>query len=122
METQETIDFIADVEKHLANSNVVDTNGNVITNFKVLYGKIKVDRDLLEIESVYPISEGMKVLIASRRVLYPENIQTSKEAIFIAIDSKGLLQAEEHDFVKSLGHPTTYREIEEKYIFLNIQD
>lgn len=104
-------EFITEAEKHLGNQN-----------FKVLYGKVKVEADLLELESAYPISEGMKVLFASGTVLYPKNIQTSKNAIFIAIDSKGLLEAERHDFVKSLGHPTTYREIEEKYISLNIHD
>jgi hypothetical protein len=118
----ETEKFITEVEEHLVNDKVEDRNGNVVTDFKVLYGKIKVEGDLLELESVYPISEGMKVLFASRRVLYPKNIQTSIAPIFIAIDSEGLLQAEQHDFVKSLGHPTTYREIEEKYIFLNNQD
>jgi hypothetical protein len=64
----------------------------------------------------------MKVLFDSRRVCYPPNISTSEIPIHIAVSMEKYNEAEYHDFVKSLGHPTTYKDIGNRYIFTDPVD
>ena len=96
-----TEEFIKDAHGHL--------NGQP---FKVLFGNVEIRDGVAELTSEYPISKGMKVLFGSDRIIYPAKLgEGSMGIIYIAINPEGIFQAEYHDFVKTLGHPTEYRDI-----------
>ncbi len=96
-----TEEFIADANRSL--------NGQP---FKVLFGEIMIEDGVVELTSSYPISKGMKVLIGFDRILYPKNlVEGGNGTIYIAINPEGLFQAEYHDFIKTLGHPTNYKDL-----------
>jgi hypothetical protein len=113
-----TQDFIRVVEKHLENNEEKDKDGNIVRNFKVLFGKIKVMGESLQLTSVFPVSEGMSVLFAEDRVIYYEKqllqdannpaLLISKDAIYIAVNTNTFNEAEKHDFIKTLGHPLDF--------------
>lgn len=113
--------FIEKVEEHLENNVKKDKDGNIVKSFKVLFGEIKSMRGSLQLTSVYPVSAGMSVLFASDRVVYYEkelvidpnnsDLSTSSEAIYIAVNTNTFNEAEEHDFIKTLGHPTNYQAV-----------
>lgn len=89
-----------------ANSNL---NGEP---FKVLFGEIMIEDGVVELTSSYPISKGMKVLFGFDRILFPKDlVEGDNGSIHIAINSEGLFQAEYHDFIKTLGHPTNYKDL-----------
>ena len=89
-----TEEFIKEAEAHLKHSN-----------FKVLYGKVKIMNGVAELTSVYPISKDMKVLFGSHRILYSQDF-SMKGKIYLAINFSGLIESKLKDFAKSLGHPT----------------
>lgn len=111
-------DFISKVNDYLNSDKPTK-----ILGFKVLYGKIKIHKNAVELESVYPLSKGMKVLFGKDRIVYPidlkDNIEENTEPIFIAVNLLEFNEAENHDFVKTLGHPPTYEHLlsEQVYFF-----
>lgn len=107
--------FIREVEIRILNQNnpLLDANGNRVNDFKVLYGRVWVDNNILTLQSIHPSSSGMQISFSLDQVCYSRQIlingYRSGNPIFIAILNGNYFSgAEKHNLIKTLGHPTQY--------------
>ena len=110
--------FIREVEIRILNQNnpLLDANGNRVNDFKILHGRVSVDADVLTLQSVHPSSSGIQIAFPLDKVCYSRqnliNGYRSGVSIFIAILNENYFSnAEKHNLVKSLGHPTQYLQV-----------
>jgi hypothetical protein len=127
--------FIREVEIRILNQNnpLLDANGNLVNDFKVLYGRVWVDNGVLTLQSVHTSSSGMQISFPVDKVCYSRqnliNGYRSGSPIFIAILNESYFSdAEKHNLIKTLGHPTQYlnviglRGIPNPIVDVNIMD
>jgi hypothetical protein len=110
--------FIREVEIRILNQNhpLLDANGSHVNDFKVLHGRVSVDNNVITLQSVHPSSSGIQIAFPLDKVCYSRqnliNGYRSGSSIFIAILNEAYFSdSENHNLVKSLGHPTQYLQV-----------